>query len=89
MHQLTIDAAATTITRHRDFTAAQRALIAYAVAADYYLRPLQTTTTNSTYELLEIADPHDDADDFTRRRPRVTGTATIEAVRAELPVSTP
>ena len=86
MHQLTIDAAATTITRHRDFTAAQRALIAYAVAADYYLRPLHTTTTttHNSYELLEIADHDDDADDLTRRRPRVTGTATIEAVRAGL-----
>jgi hypothetical protein len=87
MHQLTIDAdnASVTITDHPHFDDAHRALLKYVVSADYYLRPVQTTASDITYQLLRLADLDDPK---PARDPRITGTATITQLHdTELPVS--
>ena len=77
MHTLTIehDVEPPAVTDHHSFLAAHRALLQHAITGDYYLRPTQTTTEHTCYELLTLAD----LDEPTPlRRPRVSGLAVIE-----------
>jgi hypothetical protein len=87
MHQLTIDHhnKSVTITDHRNYDDARRALLKYVVGADYYLRAVQRTAAHTSYQLLRLADLDDPQ---PPRRPRITGTATIrELPDTELPLS--
>jgi hypothetical protein len=77
MHKLTIDDDGTpvAISGHSSFHDAHRALLRYAIGADYYLHTVDDTAARTRYRLLRLADP-----DHPRpgRAPRITGTATIE-----------
>ena len=75
---LTIDAeTGHTISEHPDRDSAHKALTKYLTHADYYLNPIQTTTTHSSYELLALSDLADH-NHLLDRRPRTAGHATIE-----------
>jgi hypothetical protein len=88
MHQLTIAAGTTvTVTEHDGPDDARAAILNYAVAGDYYLRPVQTTAAHTSYELLRLDDqveprhrPHE---------PRIAGTATIEELAGSTDNSRP
>lgn len=68
MHTLTIDDHGhdVSITHHDTPEAAQSALHAYLVMADYYYRPTHLSATHTAYELLSL----------TQQGPRVVGVAT-------------
>jgi hypothetical protein len=76
MHRLAIDHRnkPVTITEHRNFDAAHRALLKYVVRADFYLRRVYKTATHLRYELLRLPTPDDPQ---PARHPRATGIATI------------
>lgn len=80
MHQLTINhaSAPVAITTYPSFDAAQRALLAHAIGADYYLWTVATTGPHTRYRLVRPTDPNDP---LGSRRPRITGTATINELR--------
>ncbi|MDO3013303.1 hypothetical protein P5V34_04785 [Mycobacteroides abscessus subsp. abscessus] len=89
MHTLTIGHTPNppAISEHSTFGGAHRALLRHAITGDYYLRPTQTTTAHTCYELLSLADLNDPA---PARHPRVSGTAVIEQHTAPpLPVPAP
>lgn len=89
MHQLTIDhdTQPGCVSDHADFTDAHQALLKYVVRADYYLRPVQTTDSHTSYELLRLADLDDPR---PSREPQVAGVATIEVIsESELHVAAP
>jgi hypothetical protein len=77
MHQLTIGPASESvnITDHPNFADAQRALLKYVVAANYYLQLVHRTAAHTSYQLLRLADPDDPR---PTRHPQVIGIATIE-----------
>jgi hypothetical protein len=77
VHQLTIHhvTAPVTITVYVGFDEAHRALLTYAIGADYYLWASACADCHTHYQLLRLAEP----DDPQRpRRPHIIGTATIE-----------
>jgi len=85
VHQLTIsdERTAISITSHRNFADAHRALLRYIVDADRYLYTVGGTATRTRYQLLRL--PHPD-DPTPWRHPRPTGTATIETLpKPQLP----
>jgi hypothetical protein len=77
VHQLTIDYAnaPAAITAHPSFDEAHRALLTYAISADYYLWAIGSADFHTCYQLLRLADPGGPG---CTRHPHITGTATIE-----------
>jgi hypothetical protein len=80
VHQLTIDHAnaPAAITAHPSFDEAHRALLTYAINADYYLWSIGSADFHTRYQLLRLADS---GGRQRARRPHITGTATIEELR--------
>jgi hypothetical protein len=73
MYQLTIGhPGGDTTSDHADLDTARAALLAFAVAADYYLRPLQATADAVGFALIALPGPEDRA-----RHPRTAGQAHI------------
>lgn len=77
MHQLTIDPATapTTVTAHRSFEEAHRALLTYVIDADYYLWAITRSECRVRYRLLHLADRNQPP---PSRYPRDVGMATID-----------
>jgi hypothetical protein len=77
VHQLTIDQAAATVmaTAYRSFDEAYRALLGYAIGADYYLWAITRADCHVRYWLMRLANPDDPQ---PPRRPLIVGAATIE-----------
>jgi hypothetical protein len=93
VHQLTIDHAnaPAAITAHPSFEEAHRALLTYAIDADYYLWVIGSADFRTRYQLLRLADP---GGRQRLRRPYITGTATIQELpdrqcRGLLPATQP
>ena len=83
MHRLTIDhakaPAAIAITAHPSLDEAHRALLTYAINADYYLWAIDSADCHTRYQLVRLPDPDEPG---CSRHPRIAGTATIEELPA-------
>jgi len=82
MYQLTISVGDTAETsRHPDWGSAQRRLIGYVIAADYYLHLTESTSAQASYQLLDLGDIDEELRCRAEgRHPRITGHATIHDV---------